>query len=168
MFATGADFCQRFDVSLFGDLVLDNGEQVSPSELATHANLLAAVADADAVVRSNLFTGARYTEDDLANLSTTAASVLRRLVCDAAMIYLKRRRGTFNTERDGAFLKEVGEAMAGLRKGETVLLGSVDDKAPAAVLELNVPDLIRVQQNSRRYPIRNYYPVSQTTQLRSE
>lgn len=167
MFATGADFCQRYDVSLFGDLVLDNGEQVAPEQLAANANLLAAIADADAIVRSNLFTGGRYTADDLANLSTTAASVLRRLVCDLSMIYLKRRRGTFNTERDGALQKDVSDSLMGLRKGETVLLGAVDAKAPAAVLELDVPDLIRVQQSSQRYPIRNYFPVSQT-QRRSE
>lgn len=162
MFATGDDFCQRYDVSLFGELVLDNGEQVAPDELAAHANLVAAIADADGAVRASLFTGARYTVADLADLSTTAASVLRRLTCDLAMIYLKRRRGTFNAERDGALNKEVSEALAGLRKGETVLLGDEDIKAPASLLELGVPDLIRVQQTSQRWPIRNYYPVQRT------
>lgn len=157
-FATGADFCQRYDTGLFGDLVQDDGEQEGPVALRTNANLLAAIEDADANIRACLFTGARYSVADLASLSDTAASVLRRLNCDLAMIYLKRRRGMFNPEKDGALQKEVSEALAGLRKGETVLLGEDEVKAPASVLELDRPELITKYRVSPVYKYPGYYP----------
>jgi phage gp36-like protein len=117
LYATCSDMAARYDVRLIGDLVSDTGAQVIAADLPTNANLLAALTDASSAVDAALFVGNRYTPAQLASLSDTGASLLRRLVSDLALIYLKRRRGRFDSEKDAALLKEVNDALKALRDG---------------------------------------------------
>lgn len=160
-YATGSEFAQRYDVRLCGDLVSDTGTSVDSSSLPTNENLLAALADASASIDAAVFVGNRYTPAQMAALSTSAASFVRRLTCDLALIYLKRRRGKFNKENDGALLEEINATLDSLRAGEDLLLLASQTEAPASIMEIARPRLInkRRAQTIRR-KTRNYYPAN--------
>jgi phage gp36-like protein len=159
-YATGADMLQRYDARLLGDLVSDDGTQVSVANLPTNGNLVALLTDAQAAIDAALFVGNRYTVAQLTTLSTTAQSFLRRLNCDLCLIYLKRRRGVFNSEKDGDLLKECDARIKGLRDGEDLLMQAVDTEAQASTLELDAPTMIPVlRRQTIRNQVRNYFPV---------
>ena len=158
-YCTPAEFLQRYDVRLIGELVRDNGVREDPTTLLTEPILLAVLVDASAAVDAAVFVGDRYTPAQMLTLSTTAAAFVRRVVSDLALIYLKRRRGRFDPEKDGALLKEVNETLTALRDGKDMLLLTGQTEAPASVLELVRPNLVNVSRpNTIRRNTRNYYP----------
>ena len=159
-YATPADFLQRYDARLIGDLVSDTGTPVSAGGLPTNAVLQAVLDDASAAVDAAVFVGDRYTPAQMASLSTTAASFVRRLVCDLALLYLKRRRGRFDAEKDSALLKELNETLKSLREGEDYLMLGTQTEAAAATIELVQPHLVAVPAlRTIRNRTRNYYPL---------
>ena len=160
MYATPADFLQRYDARLIGDLVSDTGTPVSAGSLTANAVLQAALDDASAAVDAAVFVGDRYTPAQMASLSTTAASFVRRLVCDLALLYLKRRRGRFDAEKDSALLKELNETLKSLRDGEDYLMLGTQTEAAASTIELVQPHLVAVPAlRTIRNRTRNYYPL---------
>lgn len=158
-FATPDDFLQRYDVRLVADLISDVG---APSvNAATDPNLQAVLDDATGAINAAVYVGDRYTPEQMANLSETAASFIRRLCCDMALIYLKRRRGKFDPEKDGALLKEVNETLQSLKAGDNLLLLQDQTEAPASVVELIRPELIGVRRSTTiRDVTRGYYPYN--------
>lgn len=159
-YASGTDFVERYDVRLIGDLISDNGTPVTAADVPSNANLMAVLADASSAVDAAVFVGNRYTPAQMASLSETAAGFVRRLVCDLALIYLKRRRGRFDAERDAALLKEVNGTLDSLRKGDDLLLLTTQTEAQASTLELAQPQMIPVRRpNTIRNQTSNYYPV---------
>ena len=161
-YANGTDFLARYDARLIGDLVRDDGTQENPATLPTNTNLLTALSDAYGDIVAAAVVGDRYTvaQLDPANLSPAALSYLIRLNCDIALIMIKRRRGKFDPEKDGAMLKENKEKLAGLKDGLAQMLGIHDANAQASVIGMAQPELIPVEQrNSIRWNTRNYYPA---------
>lgn len=160
-YATNAEFLQRYDARVVGDLVKDDSTRLPPAELASSPVLTAMLEDASAAINSALFVGARYTTTQLASLSSTAASFLRRLACDHALIYLKRRRGTFG-EKDQPLLEEVNRILKSLRDGEDLLLLGNQTQAAASTIELTGTQMVKVPKlRTVRNRTRNYYPNSQ-------
>lgn len=158
-YATGDDFLKRYDARLIGDLVSDEGTKVPAADLPTNAVLLAALTDASAAIDAAVSVGNRYTPAQMANLSDTAAGFVRRLVCDLALIYIKRRRGRFDADKDAALLKEVNASIDSLRKGDDLLLLADQTQAAASTVELVQPELISITRpNTIRNRTRNYYP----------
>ena len=158
-YATGDEFLKRYDVRLIGDLVRDDGTQEPAGSLPANTVLLAVLEDASAAVDAAVFVGNRYTPAQMASLSETAAAFVRRLVCDLALIYLKRRRGRFDQDRDAALLKEVNATLDSLRQGEDLLLLESQSSATASTIELVRPELIPVHApQTIRKRTRNYYP----------
>jgi phage gp36-like protein len=159
-YAAGTDFVARYDVRLIGDLISDTGTQVPAASVPDNPNLLAALTDASSAIDAAVFVGNRYTPAQMASLSATAAAFLTRLTCDLALVYLKRRRGRFDAEKDAALLKEVNETLDALRKGDDLLLLSTQTEAAASTMELVRPELIRIRRpQTIRYDTQNYYPV---------
>jgi phage gp36-like protein len=160
MYATGDDFVARYDVRLIGDLVSDTGSQVPAGSVPANSNLLAALTDASSAVDAAVFVGNRYTPAQMASLSDTAAAFVRRLACDLTLIYLKRRRGRFDADKDAALLKEVNATLDSLRKGDDLLLVDNQTEAPASTIELVRPELVPVARPCTiRNSTRNYYPI---------
>lgn len=159
-YASGQDYLARYDSRLFGDLVRDDGTQEPEDSLPIHPKLLTALQDAYGKIISSIVVGNRYTlaQLDPANLAPEALDYLKRLNCDLAMLMLKRRRGEFNPEKDGALLKEVNEEVKGLKDGMAFLLGVQDDHAKASTLHLVKPQLIPIHRNTIRYRSLGYYP----------
>jgi len=159
-YATPAEMLQRYDSRLLGDLVSDTGTAVSAAGLLTDTNLEAALADASSAIDVAVSVGDRYTPAQMANLSDSAAAFVRRLACDIALIYVKRRRGRFDPEKDGALQKEVSDTLTGLREGKNLLLLQDESDAPASVIELVKPQLITVDRpRTIQSMTRNYFPV---------
>lgn len=160
-YATGAEFLSRYDVRLIGDLVRDDGAQETATLVPTNPNLTACLDDASAAIDAALVVGSRYTPAQLAGeLSVSAAAFLRRLTCDMTLIFLKRRRGRFDPERDGALLKEVNETLQSLRDGNNLLMLEDETEAPASTIDLVTPELIPIcRRNTIRARTRNYYPL---------
>lgn len=158
-FATPEEFLARYDVRLVSDLISDAG---APSvNAASDPNLQAVLDDATGAINAAVYVGNRYTPDQMANLSDTAAAFIRRLCCDLALIYLKRRRGRFDPEKDGALLKEVNQTLQSIKAGDNLLLLEDQSQAPASVVELVRPQLIGVKRStSIRASTRNYYPYN--------
>ncbi len=157
-YSTPADMLQRYDARLVGDLVSDNGVQVPAGDLPTNGVLLSVLLDASAAVDAAVYVGNRYTPAQMASLSTTAAAFVRRLVCDLGLVYLKRRRGRFDPERDGALLTEINSTLDALRDGKDLLL-MTDTPSTAGTMELVQPQLIRVPaRHTIRHRTQNYYP----------
>lgn len=158
-YATGDEFLKRYDVRLIGDLVRDDGTQEPAGSLPANTVLLAVLEDASAAVDAAVFVGNRYTPAQMSSLSETAAAFVRRLVCDLALIYLKRRRGRFDQDRDAALLKEVNATLDSLRQGEDLLLLENQSSAPGSTIEMVRPELIPVHApQTIRKRTRNYYP----------
>lgn len=147
---------ERYDARLLGDLVSDNGVAVAAGALPGHPVLLAVLEDASAAVDAAVFVGNRYTPAQMANLSATAAAFVRRLVCDLALIYIKRRRGRFDSDKDAALLKEVNATLDALRNGDDVLVSDqIDDPGP----QLEGTEMVTVTRpRTLLNQIRNYYP----------
>ena len=161
-FATGDDFLSRYDARLIGDLVRDDGTQESAASLPNNENLLAALSDGYGQIVSAVVYGNRYTlaQLDPANLSVMALSVLRRLNCDLALIFIKRRRGKFDAEKDAQLLKETQLQLKDLKSGESMLLGALDANAQASTIGMAQPELIPIEKrNTIRFNTRNYYPT---------
>jgi phage gp36-like protein len=156
-YATPQDMVSRYDTRLLGDLVSDTG---APSvNILTDPNLAAVLDDATGSIDAAVYVGNRYKPEQMARLSETAAAFIRRLCCDLALIYLKRRRGRFDPEKDGALLKELNETLQSLRNGNNLLLLEEQTDAPASVTFLDRPQLVGVKRStSIRASTRNYYP----------
>lgn len=158
-YAAPADLLTRYDARLLGDLVSDSGSPVVADALPSHPVVHAVLADASAAIDAAVSVGNRYTPAQMASLSDTAAAFVRRLTCDLALLYVKRRRGRFDPEKDGALLKEVNETLQSLRTGNDLLLLDGQSQAPASTIELVKPELVPLQRpDTIRRRTHNYYP----------
>ena len=161
-YATGQDMLARYDARLIGDLVQDEGIQVTSDALPLHVNLIAALEDAYGMIVSTLVVGDRYTLDqiDPVKLAPSGLSYLKRLNCDMALLYIKRRRGKFDAKGDAELQKNVDGMLKALKDGAGVLLGILDSEAVSATLELATPQIIPIcSRNTIRWNVRNYYPT---------
>ena len=159
VYCSPAEMLSRYDVRLVGDLVQDAGVQ-DPNPV-TNPNLAAMLEDASAAIDAAVYVGDRYTPDQMASLSDQAAAFCRRLCTDLALIYLKRRRGRYDAEKDKALQEEVDKRMQGLRDGANLLLLEDQTEAPASVIDLVRPRLIGVRRSTDiRTSTQNYYPFN--------
>lgn len=120
-YCTPDEFLKRYDWRLVADLVSDSGDRVPESSLPSNHNLLTALRDASGDVESACLCGQRYSPEDLANLQGNASSLLKRLVADIAMQYLRDRRG-FKEQNDkpNQRYERAMEKLNALRRGELI------------------------------------------------
>ncbi|MCP4783364.1 MAG: DUF1320 domain-containing protein [Fuerstiella sp.] len=125
---TGADdLTARFDTRSIQQLVSDTGTPVLPSDLATDANLAAALDDAEGEVVANLLVGGRYTTTELAALTGTALAYLKYIICSIAMLHLLSRRPAVNAKLYEQ-LKELREThLKALQDGHAIFGGDDED-----------------------------------------
>lgn len=118
-YLTNAEFLQRFDARLVGDLVQDVNTRASSGSLATDTNLTAVLNDASGWVESACFVGQRYTTTDLTTLPTNSLSLLKRLVADIGLVFLAQRRG-YSYKDKYPLLEESIKLLDRIRLGERV------------------------------------------------
>lgn len=117
-YATPADFIARVDVRRLGDLGLDDGTRVSPSNLTTNTRLLASLNDASGLIDANLLRSGRYKHTDLTTLATTTDNAnffLIRITVDLAYGLMLEARG-YSAEQTEDMAPGYAKALAYLDK----------------------------------------------------
>ncbi len=99
-YATFADLVERYDVDRIKRLATDDRTEISVADLANHPRITAVLKSAAGRVEVSLFSGARYSRDDLNNLTENSKAYLTDLVCELAMLLLIRARGKNPEERE--------------------------------------------------------------------
>lgn len=158
-YATAAQFLDRYDARDVGDLVSDEGLQVSPIDLPGHVRLAAVLNDASGDIEAALLVGNRYTPDQLSGLTGNSASHLQRVTCEIAMAYLLGRRPSINSERIEAQEKLRELHLDRLRRGENVF--NLDDQRNAGVAAIDGPTTLDYSRelNLIRDRTRHYFPA---------
>ena len=118
--ASVADLINRFDVRLLGQLATDDNDPLNATELASSTVVLQALNDASGLVISALYTAYKYNEDVLDDLGTYSQSLIERITCDLAFIYLAQRRG-YSYQEKYPLMEESYDILQKLRNGERVL-----------------------------------------------
>lgn len=155
-YASPSDMLARYDARTLGDLVSDDNEQITAVDLTTDAVLLAMLDDASGSIDSELSVGGRFKPADLAGLTGSELSHLKRITCDIAFAYLLRRRGGIDAEKHGANLKLAETHLERLRRGETIF--RIPDTTNSEPLSTG-PTLVDLESlNLTRYRTKNYYP----------
>lgn len=156
-YATAAQVLERKDWRDIGDLVSDDGDQVSEAGLATDAKLTAAIADASGDIETALFAGGRYDASDLEGLTGNAASHLVRITTEITMYHLLCRRPRANSEMLEYYAKLRETYLDPLRQGQNVF--NIEEKIEAGRASVDGPTTQEYNDlNLVRDRVRNYYP----------
>lgn len=157
-YADGSDLLDRFDARLIGDLVSDDNTQVAVADVPTNTVVLAALDDASGDIDAALLTARRYAAADLSGLTGNAQKHLKRITCEIAMAYLRRRRVDFDPESAKAFMELAEGHLERLRKGINVF--GLDDQMDAGLPTVSGPSAVDFQNlNLMRDRVQNYYPA---------
>lgn len=159
-YATPAQMLQRFDYRMIGDLVADDGTQVSSANLLTDANLQAALDDASGAIDGALRASDRYTETELSSLSQTDKHLVR-ITCDITVLYLVDRRphAIRMTEILERILARAAQHIEDLRSGKNILDINAHDNAGSPTVD--APTSVEIQLlNLTRYQTQHVYPVT--------
>ena len=155
--AKPSDMLLRFDKNLLGQLVNDDSQQLTPLELLSDPALQAALDDAAGMILSALYVAYKYTATDILNVSDETASMLRRLACDLAVVYICQRRGYGYEDKFPMVALSVQQIQL-LRNGERVLsLGPNEQAGLAVATRASVIQQARaglVIANYRVFPVR--------------
>lgn len=157
-YATVAQLLNRKDHRTIGDLVSDDGSQVSEAALASNAKVTAALDDASGMIDAALLAGSRYTTAQLAALTGNSQAYLIRITCEIAVALLYDRRPLYDVD---GFKKamELSEAhLERLRKGEHVF--DVIEVQESGVPSTVAPSVVEVNNlHLLRDRTLNYYPA---------
>lgn len=135
-YLAASDFLNRYDARAVGDLVSDNGNRVSPSNLVNNAVLQEALNDASGMIEAACLRSGRYQPTDLSGLTGVSQRFLWRLIADLAMGLLIERRPDIDRPTPKAY--DAALAWLGqLATGERIFgLAEVQDAGlPAAQIE---------------------------------
>ena len=162
-YSTPSQMLERYDARTIGDLVADDGNAVTPSQLLANPNLQAALDDASGEIESCVLQGRRYLVADLLTLVAGTGHtrfLLIRLTCDIAMRLLAERRPWY--ELNNAYAQRVEQSqrtLDNLREGKQVF-----DLAPvieAGLPAVDTPTLASLQNLNLMVDAarRGYYPT---------
>lgn len=118
--AAPADLLVRFDARLLGQLVNDGNVQVTPGALLTDPVIQEHLDQSAGEVFAALYVAYKYTAAELATVTNTTASLLKKLVCDLAIVTLCQRRGMSYEDKFPMVEASLGMVQM-LRNGERVL-----------------------------------------------
>lgn len=157
-YASPAEFLKRYDSRIVGDLVRDDGEQATATELLYDDNLQAALDDASGDIDAALLVGERYYPSDLAALTGNSQTLLIRMCCDIAMAFLLRRRPSKDADKDTARLELAESHLRKLRDGEQIFYRG-EGVDHAGLVDTTGPSTVQLQNlNLMRGRTQNYYP----------
>lgn len=153
-YATPADYVNRIDWTITGDLVRTDGGQSTIEELQSDPRLAAALADASGLLESACLAGQFYTVADLQSLTGNSLSFLKRIVCGLAINYVRQLRGIAE-ESDAPQYKEAKAFLEQLRSGERIFAFAETEAAGLPTTQalnpaVNQPSLVTL--NNRMFP----------------
>jgi len=121
-FATATDMVDRYDSETLGDLVTDNEDSLSESELLSSSKMTTALAGATGDVIAACLRGERYTRADLDGLTGDSLAYLKDITCAFAFWRLWKRKpylGSMDDRRQSA-QEDYREALDMLNRGDRV------------------------------------------------
>lgn len=117
-FATAADMLNRYDVSTLGDICSDDGEPVSLAKLPTNPKLLTAINTATGRIKAAALRAARYSVEDLEDLTGESRDYLADLTCRIAFWYLWQRKPYADDQQRHEIKAQADEALELIRSGD--------------------------------------------------
>jgi phage gp36-like protein len=161
-YATISDFTTRHDSSLIAQLITDDHETATPTELANSTVLTAILEDSSGQVEAAMLCGRRYSPTELSALTGNSAGFLKKIVCTIAMAELFERRPGMHIEKEKYFAEKAKAYLEDLRTGknlfnltdsdENELAANPDTTAPSSVDYTNLNLL--PEQMIRYFPSR--------------
>src|SRR3990167_6702051 len=116
-FATPADMIARYDVNTLGDICSDDGIPVTTAKLITNTKLTTALNTATGRIKAATLRAARYTVDDLDDLTGESKAYLSDLTCRIAFWYLWQRKPYADDQQRSEIKAQADEALGVLRSG---------------------------------------------------
>ena len=118
--ASPADLLLRYDARLLGQLAGDVNVQLTPAQLLTNPVIQEHLDQGAGEVFAALYVAYKYTAAELATVTNTTASLLKKLVCAQAVVTLCERRGISYEDKFPMAANSL-EMLQMLRNGERVL-----------------------------------------------
>ena len=132
-FASASDLVARYDERIVADLASDSGTPVS--DVTSDIRIDAALEDGAGRILAACLNGQIYSEEDLNGLTGVSLSLLKRINCELAMVFLMGRRPEkFASDEYREAMKSAEEYLELLRKGERLF-------NVAATLDATVPEI---------------------------
>lgn len=155
-YADPSDLACRFDEQTLKDIASDTGEPVA--DITGDTNILAALEDASGEVDAALQVAKTYSAADLAALTGNSLGLLKRIVCEKAMVFLLARRPEkFASDFFEAMYKRSEDYLERIRSGTRVF--DVDNNKDAGLPTLDGPHTVDWQNlNLITARTRNFYP----------
>lgn len=119
-YADGDDMVARYDFRTLGDLVDDYGVRVAKGNLATHANMMAALEGAAGEINSSCLRAGRYTVADLQALTGDDLAFLKDINCAIGYWRLWKRRSYSDDKQRQEAREAYLDSLKLLRSGETI------------------------------------------------
>lgn len=156
-YCTPAQFLTRKDARTIGDLVADDGTQVSAAALLSDTNLSTALADASGDIEAALLVGGRYTTEQLEGLTGNSSSYLQRICAEIATYYLLVRRPEVNQELLDHYDRIRERYLKTLKSGEEIF--DLDTTIRASQPSVDGPSTQDYEDlNMIRDRVNNYFP----------
>lgn len=157
-YSTPAEFKQRYDLRLLGDLVADDGTQVSSAGLDADAVLQTCLDDAQGAIQAALLRGKLYSTDDLSHLTAPSSNYLKRMECDIALRYLYDRRVYSKPSEELDKIEDRAQKhLKALQNGESIF--DVARNSPAQTVQTTGPTTVQLENlYSVRRRTQHYFP----------
>lgn len=155
-FCDAEEMERRYDSRTLKDLCLDNGE--AETTLGSNTRMDAALLDATGAIVSACQVGKMYSSDDLEGLVDSDRSLLHRITCELALVYLIEARPEKFKGQYAELTKRTEGYLDRFRKGERVF--SIAGQLAAGVVSHDGLDKYEYQIHGNWIPdrMRGYYP----------
>jgi phage gp36-like protein len=157
VYASPVDLIDRFDERDVQELVLDDESESSLVDIRTNLRVKANLDDAEGEVVAALRRGGRYSATELAGLSGTDQSYLKRIICEIAMLHLLRRRPTFRPQMLEAYEKVREYHLKTLQSGDSIITSAPED-LEAGLIGVDGPSVSEWNQSNLWRDRTNYFP----------
>ncbi len=156
-YATPADMQVRHNWEEIGDLLSDDGEQVSQANQLTNATLLELLKDAEGEVLGALLVGGRYSTSDFDGFSGANLALLKTHICRVCKMRLMERRPGRFADTLEAMQKIVDGYLKQFRSGEVIF--NLAPVITAGAVVVDGPSTLDLQNlNLVRDQAHGYYP----------
>ena len=161
-YATGDDLIGRYDVDQVGDLASDDRETLDRADVPVHPHVAMSLEDASGEVDAALLAGGRYTAEQLQNLTASAESYLKSIVCGLAMAALHERRPeAIDADLIDRLTKKAKDAILSLRRGENVF--GIPEVIDATRTQISGPSAIDIRnRNGLSSRMNRFFPSTDT------
>jgi len=156
-YVSASDLVARFDERDIQELVLDDNSDASVVDVSTNSRVETCLLDAEGEVVSALRRGGRYDADELAALTGSGQSYLKRIICEIGMLHLLRRRPMFRPEMLEAYEKVREGSLKAIQNGDSVISSAPED-TEAGLVHVDGPSVSEFNQANLWRDRSNYFP----------